>query len=100
MEDRTEPFGLPDLPPWAETFQSSLQEQWQPPAGLTHPLVYQIVITQDGTLARVIPQTDLAQQYQDDLPIPDLGEAIAPPGTPAQTWELTFLPSGEVTLTP
>lgn len=98
--DHAEPFGLADLPPWAETFQASLQEQWQPPADLTRPLVYHIVITQDGILARVMPQTDLAQQYQDDLPIPDLGEAIAPPGATGQTWEVTFLPSGEVTLIP
>lgn len=91
----------PDLADQAtalETLRRTLQQQWQPPADLSAPLVYILIINEAGRLQSVEPQSAQAETYRDRIPFPPLGTALTSPRDTAWRVRLTLLPTGEVTL--
>lgn len=85
-------------PPPLETLRRTLEQQWQPPADLTVPLVYILTINEAGQLEAVVPQSTEAETYRDRIPFPPLGTVLAPSGETSWRVRLTLLPTGEVTL--
>jgi hypothetical protein len=86
---------------WLEQLRTALQEQWQPPAGLSDSLRYTLTLAADGTVSVLQPLTDLSRTYQAQPTLPQVGSVI-PNLVRSQpvTVEVQFLPSGEVIVSP
>lgn len=93
------PPTTPPFPQNLESLRQIIQQQWQPPAGLSMPLFYRLEVNSDGSLQAIIPLSEAASQYQDQAPLPELGTTIPhPAGITIQHLTLTLLPNGEVRL--
>jgi len=85
--------------PWSEQLRLQLQQSWTPAPNQSLPLHYRLSIAPNGVLQGITALSDQAQQYQDQIPWPEIGTTVAQfPGGRATDLELQFLPSGEVNI--
>ena len=70
-----------DAIPQVKEIRDYLQQRWQPPAELTQILEYQLVLSADGSIQRIIPLGQAAATYIDRTSIPKVGEPFVSPVT-------------------
>ncbi|MEO0986581.1 MAG: DUF4335 domain-containing protein [Cyanobacteria bacterium J06639_14] len=81
------------------TLTDEISEQWNPPASLSQPLSYTLILKADGTLLESIPADDVADQYRDRAGLPAVGtQLITPAG--AQQLRVLLYPNGDVQVFP
>lgn len=87
-----------DTIPQVAEARSYFEQRWQPPEALTQTLEYQLDISPDGTIARIVPLGQAAGSYVDRTQIPLVGEPFVsaiPLGKTAKI-RLVLSPDGRV----
>jgi hypothetical protein len=89
---------LLDTIPQVKEVRHYFQERWQVPEQLNQRLEYRLLLSQEGSLERIIPLGKAAQIYLDRTGMPLLGEPFVSPLTSGEkaTIRLVFVPNGTV----
>ncbi|WP_008312355.1 DUF4335 domain-containing protein [Leptolyngbya sp. PCC 6406] len=82
-----------------DTLAQTIASNWSPPTDLKGNLGYRLAIAADGTVAEITPVDDRSADYQDQIPLPEVGTPVLPRGR-ATTLGVTLYPDGSVTVTP
>ncbi|MGB7445367.1 MAG: DUF4335 domain-containing protein [Coleofasciculaceae cyanobacterium] len=54
--------------------QDYVQQRWEPPSNLTQTLEYSLFLNTDGSIQRIIPLGNAAQEYLGSLKLPSVGQ--------------------------
>jgi hypothetical protein len=83
----------------AATVKASLQSRWQPIQGVTQDLQYNVNLSADGAVQEVIPKGDTSAANAANVPLPTVGQVIAPnpSGQPSRLL-VVFSPNGAVSV--
>lgn len=74
-----------DSNPQVEEAREYFEQRWQPPANLTDPLEYTLLLGVDGTIQRIVPVGKAARDYVDRSGMPLVGESFVSPNKSGQT---------------
>jgi hypothetical protein len=77
--EKTVATNLLDTIPQVAQVREYFQQRWKPPEELKQTLEYQLVLNQDGSLARIFPLGQAAKLYLDRTNMPLLGESFVSP---------------------
>ncbi len=86
-----------NIPQVAEA-RNYLQQRWKPPSGLTQTLEYSLLLNEDGSIQRIIPLGQAAQENIDktDIPLPGQPFVSAVEGGKNPIIRVVFTPDGKV----
>ncbi|GAC1468469.1 MAG: hypothetical protein NVSMB70_13760 [Chamaesiphon sp.] len=68
-----------DTIPQVSEARNKLQQRWKPPQGLTQNLQYNLLLSGDGSIERIVPLTEAAKTYIDRTGMPGPGEPFVSP---------------------
>lgn len=78
-----------------ETLATQLTEAWRPSDILERTIAYVLTLAPDGSITQIESEDDLAEQYRDRVPLPDVGTSVSLPRTQSQV-RILFHPDGSV----
>jgi len=90
------------------TLRESLVEQltaaWEAPGDLSDPLIFRVSVSENGDILGYKYENQLAVDRGDDTPLPDLTyvpvEDDGPTDEPVALFRVTFLPNGDISVSP
>mgnify|MGYP002776992076 CR=1 FL=1 len=80
----------------------AIDQNWKGRPPFDKDLVFRVRVKPDGTIAGFQPESQLANDFAKDTPLPQLGKPIDPnaPAEPAASFKVVFRPSGVLQINP
>jgi hypothetical protein len=87
-----------DSSPQIAEVRNYFTQNWQPPTELAQTLEYRLVLSQDGTIQRIIPLGEAAERFVDRTSMPLMGDPFVSPlqDTERLQVRLVLSPDGRV----